>query len=375
MSKRQKQEFAAPDPARMKEMNDRIKEYIKKLKPKRTDGIKIDEVTIHENGTIGGISSDITPRGFDTSIKTTVDPNCVPPELGNNKKRKHEDSMREDHDHPVCYLLTIHSHMDPKEDTYKKKLALMMKYIVKFERFFKEIGLIMFNANIEWKDELNSNEDDPYIIRPNFHLHFGLVFGLDTDKKGMPYDDAIERLEMYVGLKCRPLTYTDKNYPWRELAYVIKEHYRHLPYVRVFYPEYDNLYDKFIEKWEKYPETRRRLRGDDEKIPKLPDEKTHSLWNAIVTARNYFRIHRIRWYCNEKGDFILISKNNIKQGFDVKTLLEMMKEDVDFKHHWSVRYKKYFELLIFQDNFRIYLDKYESKHPIAILPCENLRIE
>jgi hypothetical protein len=235
----------------------------------------------------------------------------------------------------------------------------LLKWMALLEDKAADFGLKMICGQIEWKDKTNSRNDDPISIRPNYHLHICLVFFED-----MPYDTIKHNIQKYIKKKFHKLTYNDKRYPWRELAYVQKEKYRNKPITIYFTKTIEegvNFEKDALAKWDKYPDSKRRLENEEQQPVRLHDERTLGYWNAIVTLRNFMTYRKIRWIVHPPtgtGEIKFVSQNVENKCCGVNKFIEYLKSDPYMKFHFSVRGKQYIKLICNRQEFVNYMEEF-----------------
>jgi len=335
----------------LREKNKKMKEMISGIRR------KMDEKALEKGGCL-------SPPGF---LGILENPNSQNPEPCKRKteeqlvdkyckKRKKEDSHAEEHKHPISYVITVHSKMDPSKDTFKYMFDKLLKWMSHLEEYSKKFGLKMICGQIEWKDKTNSRNDDPISIRPNYHLHICIVFFEET-----PYDTVKHKIQEFIKKKFHRLTYNDKRYPWREWAYVQKEKYRHEPIV-IYFTESEEEGVEFeksiLKKWDEYPDSKRRLESEEHQTIRLHDERTLGYWNAIVTLRNFFTYRRIRWIFH-KDELKFVCKGIKNKCCLVEEFISYIKSDPYMKYHFSVRGRQYIKLICNEIEFKNYMEEFE----------------
>lgn len=266
----------------------------------------------------------------------------------------------EKHEYPITLILTYHSDMDPLLDTYKNKKEKLQSIIHCFDvhaKHFKKVKLLI--CQIESKDENNSNNPDIYMIRPNFHIHIFVLL-----EENYPMVDFETKYREFIPYPYQKCTFNDKRYPWRNLAYVLKEKNRHKPY---FYADDEmkkNLpafLQENMKKFKQYPISKQDIWSEYE-VHNLPTGRASEYWNAIVTLRNWFRINHILIGVNNLPNslfpFFRIHADGSYEFFDGAGINDMLRADPKFRYYYSHFREKYQYLLGETSEYLNYLDSF-----------------
>lgn len=234
----------------------------------------------------------------------------------------------------------MHGDIDPSLDTYEDKLERMNYYILMMDKHNTLLDIKMYRINIEYKTTQNTNIQNPYEIRPNYHIHICVI----TNKE-IPLWKFINKFRSKICKYVTKVTFNEKEYPYYNLAYVRKEDYIHESYVKYFTcsPKDEEIY---MLEFEAYPESKQDLYHDkkEEKDAHLLDEKNYKTWNAVFTLRNYFIMHEIKYIPPSTKDGIIVFRQE-ENVFSLKTLMRHMAQDPYFRFHLINRFKNYKNIL------------------------------
>lgn len=251
---------------------------------------------------------------------------------------------------PYTWIINIDSHMNPFLDTLENMKNTVDIFVAKLHsKSRKVIKIYVIKGIVECKHHYDAGLKDIFSFRPNYHGHIYI----ETEEIAKSF---LEKwLVNHIQLPYAMVSFFDIEYPSRQWGYIHKyepnEYETKTYFINDIGPDgvevntYNAKYmEKHIEATMKYPDSRLKYFDDEDKNKRakggeLFDDTQKIFWNAVVTARNFFRYYNIKFYGT---DFFCDGKK-----LDLENIKMKMQTDPVFEYHWYVRencYKRIFSI-------------------------------
>lgn len=226
--------------------------------------------------------------------------------LFNSPTTRGNDAAKEQHHFPITHLISIGSGQHPRldiKDILIRQLEEISQYM---KNNYEMFGIFAVYGVVERK--LTQDAQNPITVRPNFNAHCFI------HHKEKASDYFRMKLRNNIDIHCK-VTSFDKEYPWRQYAYITKDEHNIVYKIEPFFhnpldinknPIYKDTFDQkyYDEKleifWSKYPESRMKMFDEDEKNVKKSTDHLYPRYMACLYMTNFIRHYRLTFdeeYC------------------------------------------------------------------------------